>query len=187
MNYCLKNNIFGEKYDTYIKVLYTGLQNKFILPFTKGILYRGSRIKKAELEFIKNSLKKKIPDLPGCIFYSKGFFSSTNEIDVCFWYMLNREKKENEEYVLYEIEEENEIDGKNASNTNVENISKYYSQKEILFFPFSSFEINRIEERIYKNEKYYHIYLSYLGKYKEKIDKTEKIPETEFTKYITKT
>ena len=100
--------------------------------------------------------------------------------------MLNRKKKENEEYVLYEIGEGNEIDEKNASNTNVENISKYYSQKEILFFPFSSFEIIQIEERIYKNENFYHIYLSYLGKYKEKNDKTEKIPETEFTKCIMK-
>ena len=88
--------------------------------------------------------------------------------------------------MLYEIGEGNEIDEKNASNTNVENISKYHDIKEILFFPFSSFEINRIEERVYKNEKYYHIYLSYLGKYKEKIDKTQKT-ETEFTKWIMKT
>ena len=59
--------------------------------------------------------------------------------------------------------------------------------KKRLYFPFSSFEIYQIEEETYKNEKYYHIYLSYLGKYKEKIDKTQKIPETEFPKCIMKT
>ena len=89
--------------------------------------------------------------------------------------------------MLYEIEKGNEIDEENASNTNLEEISEYNTEKETLFFPFSSFGITQIEEREYKNEKYYHIFLSYLGKYKKKVDKTQKIPETEYTKCIMKT
>ena len=45
MNNSLQNK-YGENYVTYIKVLYTGLQNNFISYFTKYILYRVSRIKK---------------------------------------------------------------------------------------------------------------------------------------------
>ena len=189
MNYCLKNNIFEENYDTYIKVLYTGLLKKYILPFTESVLYRGSIIGKTELEFINNSLKNKISGLPGCICYSKGFLSFTSVIDVAYAFMVpdpKKDNKDNKEYVLYEIQKGNKIYEENASNTNVEKIAKY-DEKETLFFPFSSFEINQIEEREYKNKKYYHIFLSYLGKYKEKVDKTEKIPETDFAKRIMKT
>ena len=139
------------------------------------------------MEFINDSLKKKKHDLPACICYSRAFLSSTSDIDVSYWFMLRKKKNENEEYVLYEIEKGNEIDEKNASNTNVENIAKHQNEKETLFFPFSSFEICWVEEKTYKNEKYYHIYLSYLGKYKDKIDKTQPIPETEYTKCIMKT
>ena len=47
--------------------------------------------------------------------------------------MLRKKKNVNEEYVLYEIEKGNEIDEKNASNTNVENIAKHKNEKETLF------------------------------------------------------
>ena len=81
--------------------------------------------------------------------------------------MIRKKKKENEEYVIYEFEKGTELDKGNASNSNISIFSAYKDEKEILFFPFSSFEINKIaEERtlIKDNEYYtfYRVYSSYL-------------------------
>ena len=77
--------------------------------------------------------------------------------------MRRKEKEDNEEYVLYELNKGNEFDNKNASNSNIQEFS-IYPEEEILIFPFSSFEIYKMpEERIYNSKKYYRIYLSYLG------------------------
>ena len=61
-------------------------------------------------------------------------------------------------------------------------------EEEILVFPFSCFEINRIEqvEEKEKNESYYIVYLNYLGKYEKQFngmdpeDLIEEIPEDSF-------
>ena len=56
-------------------------------------------------------------------------------------------------------------------------------EKEVLFFPFSSFEIKDIKESIYKNEKIYEIKLLYLGKYLKLIENIDKkIPDSLFKK-----
>ena len=52
-----------------------------------------------------------------------------------------------------------------ATHGDIENISFYPKEKEVLFFPFSSFEIKDIEEQIMNNEMIYIINLKYLGKY----------------------
>ena len=190
-NFCyeMNNNLerkLGKDYEIVIKVLYNGLKKEYIKPFTERNLYRGARIKKSELEYIKKSFenkKDKKEELPACICYNKAFLSLSIEENVGYKIMRNRAKKDNEEYVLYELKKGNEIDKKYASNTNIEEFS-VNKEKEILFFPFSSFEIYKEpEERIYNSKKYYRIYLSYLGQYKEKIaDKKGTIPETDFTK-----
>ena len=189
MNKCLIGNN-GENYETYIKALYNGLQKQFIKPFVETKLYRGTRIKKTELDHIKQSFKNKKEGLPACICYSKAFLSTSIDEKIGLLFMTLERKTNMEEYVLYEIEKGNELDIDNqiASNTYLEELSFSPDEKETLFFPFSNFEIQKIkEEKTEKNEDYYRIYLSYLGKYKAKVDKTEKIPETQFTKIIMKT
>ena len=60
----------------------------------------------------------------------------------------------------------------------------FHDEKEILFFPFSSFEIINVEEKNHNNLKYYQINLNYLGKYVEKVEplKNRKIPKNKFAK-----
>ena len=79
-----------------------------------------------------------------------------------------------------------------ATHADIEKISYLPSEQEVLFFPFSSFEIKDIKEKeLNKDEKFYEIYLFYLGKYLKHIESDEKIKmnenmisESEFKKQI---
>ena len=68
--------------------------------------------------------------------------------------------------ILYEIEEiQNKENVENQiSNAIIEDISKSESEKEVLVFPFSCFEIIKIKE-IKANDIDYKIKLKYLGNY----------------------
>ena len=94
-------------------------------------------------------------------------------------------KKENKEKVLYKIHSCENLYIENATNVDVQAFSIFENEKEILFFPFSCFEITGIEKK--EEEDYYLINLVYLGKYKKKIKSTEKIPESKFVKEVFKT
>ena len=182
MNYSLRRKL-GNDFDIYIKTLYQGLLTKSINPFIEQILYRGSKINKKELDYINNSLKNKKEDLPGCICYNKAFLSASIDKDIALGFMLRNKLDENEEYVLYIFKRGEQLDKENATNADIQQFADK-DEKEILFFPFSCFEINRIENDIMFGDQYFCIYLSYIGKYKSKIDKSEKIPETNFAKNI---
>ena len=45
----------------------------------------------------------------------------------------------------------------------MEKISVLEKEKEVLFFPFSSFEIKNIKDSLFEGEKIYEIRLLYLG------------------------
>ena len=194
MNNSLTHGNNESIYDTYVKVCYNSLLSNYIKPAIEKKIYRGTRIKKSELDYIKKSFCTKKDNLPACICYNKAFLSSSYEEIVAFNFMIKREKRDNEEYAIYEFEKGTELDNQNGSNSNIEKFSFYKKKEaEILFFPFSSFEITNFpEEGVYEapnNHKYsyYRIHLNYLGKYKEKINKNEKIPESDFTSSILKT
>ena len=191
MNYYLERKS-GKDYETYIKVVYYSLLKQYIKPNIKEKLYRGTRIKKDELEYIKKAFKNKKEGLPACICYCKAFLSSSSKEKIALDFMIRKQKTDKEEYVIFEFEKGTELDNQDASNSIIEKISEYDFEKETLFFPFSSFEIIKLSEEItyIKDKKYYifyRIYLNYLGKYRKIIDPKEKSPETEYTKNFFKT
>ena len=103
---------------------------------------------------------------------------------------LKRSKiKANETLVLYifeKKEDDDELIEENASNATIGEFSFYSGEREILFFPFSCFEITKVIEGKNNRVKYFSIYLNYMGKYKKDIKKDEKIPENKFAKAILK-
>ena len=56
--------------------------------------------------------------------------------------------------VLYILEKDDNIDYILSTHSDIEKISFYPNEKEVLFYPFSSFEIKDIKEKIIKGEKY---------------------------------
>ena len=183
MNYILEEKSSNE-YDTFIRVLYYGLKKKILIPYVNTNLYRGALIKQEEIDYIEQSLKNKKRNLPGCICYNKAFLSSSLDLNVGLNFALRKKPKENEKRVLYIFKKCEDLDKENATNAVLENYSRYKKEREILFFPYSCFEITQINNSQIDNINYLKVYLSYLGEYKSVINKLDKIPENGFAKEI---
>ena len=178
-----------DKYLSFIKTLYEGVKLES-LPLASGkILYRGAKILNKEIMKLKYYNKNKIKYLPSSIVFSKSFLSFSKERKVAeFFFNLNNKDK-NLSNVLFILEKDDKLDYNLCTHSDIENISFFPSEKEVLFFPFSSFEVKEIKD-IIKNEKY-EIRLLYLGKYLEDIknDKNitingKNIPNCEFKKQL---
>ena len=180
-----------NNYLSYIKVLYEGVKLKS-LPLSKDkILYRGSILSNKEIEKIKNYLKNKIKDLPSSIIFSKSFLSFSKDKNMAK-YFLNMNKNNNKDFskVLFILEKDDYSDYSLSTHADIEDLS-FFQEKEVLFFPFSSFEVKDINQIYDNNEEIYEIKLLYLGKYIKELKKdinikNNIIPDSEFKEEIIK-
>ena len=158
----LKNKI--KKYLTFIQMMYEAVKKKYLKPQYNKKLYRGTKLSKKEFEKIKKYMKKKINGLPATIVYGRTFFSFTDDINVAnnFKEIKKLGLGENEMVGLFIIEQCPQNDKLCTGNASIKEYSYFQNESEILFFPFSSFEIKKIEK---KNENEFEITLNYLGKY----------------------
>ena len=175
-------------YEVFISLMYRGLYlNVFAKNQDYKTLYRAQLMNKEEVSRIKNLFEKKIDSLPAEIIYSNCFLSFTYKKEVYHFFFkdIKKDKKDkkdkNEELIniLFIIENGGDLDF--THHADLEGLSKYYNTEfEILFFPFSSFTIENIEENcndyiskkknkqeIKENIVVTKIYLKYLGKYKD--------------------
>ena len=183
MNFTLEKKASHE-FDIFIRILYYGLKKKILEPFINKELYRGALIKQKEIDYIEQSLKNKKENLPGCICYNKAFLSSSLDKKVAKQFLFGKIPKSNELRVLYIFTKGKNLDKENATNSDIQQFSFFKKEKEILFFPYSCFEITKINQKKEGDKNYLEVYLSYLGEYKSVINKLDKIPENGFTKEI---
>ena len=173
----LKND--NEKYLPYIKMMYEGIKLNVFESYNKT-LYRGSKLKKYEIEQIYNIFREeKKQDLPHGIVFSKCFLSFTKEKDNALEFLEHEKKnqydidnKSDYNLVFFELETDSNFKKELSTHADIENFSDY-DEKEVLFFPFSCFEIKSINEN---NSNFfdYKIILNYLGKYENKIEEIKK-------------
>jgi len=192
------NNDLGlnkkEKYLSFIKTLYEGVKLKSLPLASKKYrsLYRGSKIRNEEVTKIKSYLNKKNNNLPRVIAFSKSFLSFSKDKKIAERFLSKENKDKNLiSKVLYILEKDDNIGYNLSTHADIEDISFFTEEQEVLFFPFSSFEIKEIKEIIIGKEKGYEIKLLYLGKYLKEIEKNEnimnienKIPDSEFKKEL---
>ena len=173
----LNQNLSINKTDDYlpfIKVLYEGIKLKALPLVQEYKLYRASRISSDDIIKLKNYMNKKINNnnLPTSIMFTKTFlsFSKYKNIEDDFLNKYSNNNDNNLFNILYILENDNNPDYNLATYCDIEKISFNPNKREVLFFPFSSFEIKDIKELNIKNQKQYEITLSYLGKYLKDIE-----------------
>ena len=181
----------NEKYLPFIKILYEGIKEKSLPLSNNNILYRGEKIPNEDINKIKDYLNKKIEGLPCSIVFSKSFLSFSKDKDIAEQFLKEENNNENISKVLFILEKDKNMGYNLSTHGDIEKISFYPDEREVLFFPFSSFEINGVKEVNLENEKIYEINLSYLSKYLKDIKKDNNlskidilIPDTEFKKQI---
>ena len=181
-----------DKYLSYIKTFYEGVKLKSLPLANDKILYRGGYLSNDEIGKIKIYLKNKIEGLPGSIVFSKSFLSFSKDEKKTKNFFKNTDK--NLSKVLFKLINDNNEGYNLCTHGDIEKISYYPDEKEVLFFPFSSFEIKDIKEIKIEGEKIYEINLLYLGKYLKDIENDKniniienKIPDTEFKKQLLET
>jgi len=176
-----------EKYLSFIKTLYEGVKLKSLSLASNNILYRGSKISIEEIKTIKFYLNKIIK----LIVFSKSFLSFSKNKIVAESFLVYENTNKSLSKVLYILEKDDNIGYNLSTHGDIEKISYFPDEKEVLFFPFSSFEIKKIKEINIGKEKGYEIKLLYLGKYLKEIEKNKniinkenKIPDSEFKKQL---
>ena len=146
-------------YKTFIKMLYSGVEINSLKSFSGKYLYRGSVINKIEIDKIKEY--KSLDKLSTVVVFSKAFLSFSEEKNLAKkFYDESDTTKVNCLFIL-----ENNNINVHESNANIQKFSAHPSEKEILFFPGSSFIIKDIKDI---NNNKIEIILTYHGKFKEK-------------------
>ena len=180
-----KNNYYSI---TFIKSFYEGIKLGCFNFDLKEKLYRFSCLDKKEIDKINEYIKNKKPGIPAANFYSKTFLSFSEEEERANYfyqkYRKNKKKYENENLVpvFFHLIKKEEIKESLFSHIKIDNISFFPKEKEVLFLPFTCFEILSVTPKE-EVEKKYIIELTYLGKYEKelrKIQKEKKIPSTKF-------
>ena len=159
----LNNNLMKSKlthnYKTFIKMLYTGIEIESLNSYHGQYLYRGSVINKDEIKKINEYIKN--GKLSLIVVFAKAFLSFSEDKNKALNFCGNSDNtKIGCLYVL-----ENNKSNLHESNADIQNISVFPNEKEILFFPGSSFIIKDIKQL---NNNKIEIILNYNGKFKEK-------------------
>ena len=166
MNKDLSNKKF-DLYRTYIFLLYNGIHKKTLKNYTSSKLYRGAALSKNEYESIKNYLKIKNEnkkDISAVLYYLKNFASFSKDEKTAENFMNISKMKNKNKYLIFVkyIIDENEDENFFVANIDLENVSLFQNEKEVLFLPLSCFEIYSIEEK----DEYSIIRLKNLTQYK---------------------
>ena len=151
----------NQYYNQYIQLFYLGLKEFEY----KGneMLYRGTNISDDEIkklfDFYKNKNITNNEFQSSYLIYSRAYLSFSTDKNISLKFIKDIENKKK---VLFQIENNlNNIINDKICNADLYNISFIQNEKEILFFPFSSFIIKDI--KVVNN--IYFINLLYLGIY----------------------
>ena len=168
LNESLKNNNYN-KYKIFIQMMYEGLNLQSLkCPNNNIILYRGTFLTNSEFNEFKENLKKSnYNNLPSSIVYSKGFLSFSKNIEIAKDFALRNTLGINMKRILFILEGSKNINYN--TNADLEKIAFFEKEQEILFFPFSCFEIINITNKVYRNAEFKEIKINYVSHYDSKL------------------
>ena len=164
-----------DNYNPFIKMMYKGLQLKSFNLCSNCELYRIALVNNNEIELLKDYFKKKVNNLPSSIFFCKAFLSFSKIKSKTYKFLNINKQKINENkipvlFVVNNFEKNFNFSDPISSNADLTNLSYFPEEQEVLFFPFSSFTVEKLAEEKRDNINIKVIYLDYLGKYKNQIE-----------------
>ena len=193
MNEELKLGRYND-YSSFIKKLYKSVE-KGIFKTENGKLYKGIVVDKNKWEIFLKEFKETKNDLPTAILYGSSFFSFYKDENIVKKSKENRkgETQRFDIFIWLELEGINNFRFIKNQVTIDKEISFYNSYDEVLFFPFTCFEIKQIKKIQKKNDEKdeYIMTLNYLEKYTNLFTTQEKktfenVPENEYSKMVIK-
>ena len=175
----------------FVKALYEGLKLRSLPLCTEELLYMGCVLPEKDIIALKESYHKRIKHLPGSIAFCESFVTfHKNRLDA-EKDLADGNKTFNYCKVFFILEKEENLSYGLSTHCDIEKLSYFENQKDVLFFPFSAFEVKHINKVYMSQEKVYEIKLLYLDKYlgfiendKNLITIGEKIPDSEFKNKI---
>ena len=161
------------KYTLFIKMMYEGLRIKALESPIKDILYRGACLENIELERINDYLKKKKKDLAAGILFCRAFLSFSQKEESAIKFAINApyfnpNTMKRVLFILKSNKKENTIFNTHAD---IEKYSFFPKEKEILFFPYSCFDIVNCQNAYLKDHDFIRIELNYISSYDERLRK----------------
>ena len=193
MNEELKLGRYND-YSSFIKKLYKSVE-KGIFKTENGKLYKGIVVDKNKWEIFLKEFKETKNNLPTAILYGSSFFSFYKDENIVKKSKENRkgETQRFDIFIWLELEGIKNFRFIKNQVTIDKEISFYNSYDEILFFPFTCFEIKQIKKIQKKNDEKdeYIMTLNYLEKYTNLFTTQEKktfenVPENEYSKMVIK-
>ena len=151
----LLNNNYSD-FKVFIFTLYNGLDRKVLNDVHNVPLYRSQRISIDEYKKIVNSNN---------LVLTRNFLSFSKDKHVAEKFLAHSNNQSNIKSVFFIV---NPLDGSKdtrVTNIDAKEFNHFSSEDEVIFLPFSGFEIYHCEE----TENYAIIYLNYLNKYEKKI------------------
>ena len=160
-----------DKYRIYIYLLYSCLNKGLLKGYNETNLYRGGILSKAEFSDLMEKYEKINSNIK-ISFFSKRFLSFSKKEEVANQFLeIAINKKYEGIYVKFIIEENKRM---NNYCTNIDldkfKVSEFNEEEEVLFLPFSCFEVINIKNEKYLENEIKVIKLKYLNEYEEKIN-----------------
>ena len=157
----------SEEYLTFVYLLFEGISNNYLQISIDDYLYRNCLMPKDIIDKLIEQFKiwKKNNDkfLPSFLVYSKCFLSFTKDKERI---VLSQTDDLNKNYNIFFILKNNEkIINKYTCNADIEDISVFQEEKEVLFFPFTTFIMEDIHNGNINGYECIIINLEYLGTY----------------------
>ena len=168
MNNALFNNKEKE-YLTFVNLLFGALSNKILSISEEECLYRACYMGKKDIDELIYQYKawKENNDksLPSFLVYSKCLMSFTKDKNRVLSFP---EPDKDENYkIVFELKCTPKLINKYSSNVDMEDISFFEEEKEVLFLPFNTFILRNIYYEKNDEKKNIIIELEYLGTYEK--------------------
>ena len=171
---CKLMKLKGKEFNTFIKLLYYSLNNKFLKSRCDICFYRGDILSNDELKIIID--KSKSESIKDKLIYSRKFLSFSSSKEVAETYLIDKYFSEGNSinYILFKILPfKGKIENAKCYNIDMKEFTKFQSEEEYLFLPYSPFILSSSEQYCIPGVeiKVNLINLSYIGNY-ENIIKT---------------